>query len=134
MSRVNQGGKRKRIFIITGSILALIMGFFHASGVGFMVNTFNDSDASEFLKEIFPILFLSPSLQLIGLSMFGFATLKMSRDRKYILLIIAFLLACNACFGIYLGAWIPAVLLILAAVSFVLAAWDIHGLNENSVS
>lgn len=111
-------GKRSRVLIIIGSILLLAMAIFHGSGIAYVTELMNQSDAKTFLKEIFPVLFASASIKLIAFSILGFITLKNIEGMKKILLVIFAFVTVDSLTAFYLEAWVPGVLLLIAAWCF----------------
>ena len=74
--------KTSRILILIGSILLFIMAIFHGSGLFYVSDLMNESNAEVFLKEIIPVLFAHPSIHLIGLTALGITTLYLKYDSK----------------------------------------------------
>ncbi|SHG28401.1 hypothetical protein [Flagellimonas flava] len=103
---------------IIGSVLLILIALFHGSGIGYVTNLMVKSNAEPFLKEIFPILFILPTLQLLGLAIFGLLTLGMQHEVKKILFLIAILVIVNSILALYLGAIVPSVLLFFSSFAF----------------
>ena len=113
--------KSFRILVITGSVFLILMGLFHGSGLSFMVNTMNDSNAESFIKEVFPVLYLHPSIHLIAMAVLSLSTVFMKHDHKMVLLLLSSIIIVSAIAAFYLSAWLPGILLLLAVLCFVLA-------------
>nr|WP_299344593.1 hypothetical protein [Allomuricauda sp.] len=112
--------KHSKVLIIIGSIFLLIMAIFHGSGIAYVTELMNESDAKSFLKEIFPIVFANVSLHLIALSILGFITLGNIDSMKKVLLIISVFVAIDSLLAFYLRAWFPGLFLMLTASCFLL--------------
>ncbi|MEL6663296.1 MAG: hypothetical protein AAFR33_09855 [Pseudomonadota bacterium] len=81
-----------RISIITcalGIAFVLAIAVLHASGFGTFTAQMNESNAGPFLKDMFPILYLMPSLYLAVLAAFGVLALAQPLARRAICLILA---------------------------------------------
>lgn len=113
--------KYYRILIIAGSILLTLMAIFHGSGIKIITNLMRESNSEEFIKEIFPILFLHPSIQLLGLVAFGLSTLYIPGKHKSTLIIISSLVIINSFAAFYLGALLPGILLLISSTCFFIA-------------
>ncbi|WP_299531229.1 hypothetical protein [Ulvibacterium sp.] len=114
--------KITRISTILGCALLVIMALFHGSGINYISDLMQQSDAEPFLKEIFPVLFAHPSLQLFGLAGLGIVTLFMKQEIGKILCFIAIMVCVDSLLAFSLGAIIPGILLIIASLLFVLGA------------
>jgi len=101
-----------------GSVFLAIMSLLHGSGIGYVNNLMQESNAEDFLKEIFPVLFAHPSIQLLGLAALGVLTLFMKHETEKVLLFITILIAVNCGLAFYLGATIPGILLLSSAFAF----------------
>jgi hypothetical protein len=110
--------KISRAFTITGCTLLLIMAFLHGSGIVYVNNLMQESNAEDFLKEIFPVLFANPSIQLFGLAILGILTLFMKHEKQKILGFIFAFVCVDAGLAFYLSATIPGILLLFAALTF----------------
>ncbi|MEM9078241.1 MAG: hypothetical protein AAGC43_14455 [Bacteroidota bacterium] len=107
--------KVRRIATITGCILLIVMALFHSSGIYYITELVQKSNTEPFLKEILPVLFLHPSIQLFGLAMLGILTLFMKYEFQKILGFIVILVLIDSFLAFYLGAILPGVLLALSA-------------------
>ena len=117
--------KTHKISTLIGCSLLTIMALFHGSGILYISNLVQKSDITPFVKEIFPILFAHPSIQLLGLSGLGVLTLFMKHEIEKITFFIALMVFINAMLAFYLGATIPGVLLIFSSLIF-----TIGGINK----
>ena len=102
---------------IIGSVLLLFMAVFHGSGAQDITETVNGSNAPEFIKSIFPVLFLNTSIHLGTLAAFAFYA-SLSHARRGIAAIISISVMANASMGALLGEWVPAIVLGLVAAIF----------------
>ncbi|TMM57357.1 hypothetical protein FEE95_12800 [Maribacter algarum] len=127
MTDVKGISKTSKLFCIIGSSFLLIMGLFHGSGFFYVSETIEKSNAEGFLKDIVPALFAHPSIHLIGLAAFGILALFLKQDLRKVTWLLAVLIALDAALGFYLGGMIPGILLLLAAICFV-----VSGLRDKS--
>lgn len=107
---------------IVDCVLLSGMALFHGSGIIYVTELVQQSNAKPFIKEIFPVLFVHPSIHLLGLAALGILTLFMKYEIGKILLFISILVFINAVLAFFLNATIPGILLILSAFIFGLAA------------
>jgi|GEM_PF-3052295 len=112
--------KFTRISTIIGCSLLVLMGLFHGSGIHYVSGLVQQSNAEPFIKDIFPILFAHPTVQLLGLAGLGIVTLFMKQEIGKILFFVAVLVGIDALLAFFLGATIPGILLILSSLLFVL--------------
>ncbi len=111
-----------KIFSLAGAVLLLFMAAYHGSGVADVSADLMQSDAPDYLKNIFPVLFLNTSLYLGTLAVFaGFAAVSASAARGLNALIAVSALA-NAGLGAYLNEWLPAAVLGTISILFVAAS------------
>ena len=110
-----------KIFIAAGSLLLLLMALFHGSGFVFVVDKMNESNAPSFLKEITPVLFLQPSVNLLGLASFAGITVFLREKARPILLLVAIFVGINVLFALYLEAYIPGTIMITSMGCFLWA-------------
>ncbi|WP_421870733.1 hypothetical protein [Marinoscillum sp.] len=102
-------------------ILLLAVGILHMSGINYINDMVQQSDVSDLVKQIFPILFLAPSIQLIVLAIFGLIAL--SKPSRIVYALISVFVLIDAIFAFWLNALIPGVILLLPGVIFVFLAW-----------
>ena len=107
---------------IVGCVLLSSMALFHGSGIIYLTEIVQQSNAKPFIKEIFPVLFAHPSIHLFGLAALGILTLFMKHEVGKILLFISILISINAILAFFLNATIPGILLVLSSFVFGLAA------------
>ena len=110
--------KITKISTIIGCILLIVMAIFHGSGIYYVTDLIQQSNSESFVKEIFPILFAHPSIQLLGLAGLGILTLFMRHETGKILFFIAIMVLIDSFLAFYLGATIPGILLIFSSFSF----------------
>ncbi len=114
--------KKIKTSCIAASIFLLIVGIFHGSGINYVNNLVQQSNVSSLVKNIFPILFLLPSVQLIGLGVIGILTVR--RKPNYaILLTLSIWVLVNSIFAFWLKAIIPGIILLVPSLIFMIAAW-----------
>ncbi|MEM6765506.1 MAG: hypothetical protein AAF655_11285 [Bacteroidota bacterium] len=119
-----------RLCIIFGSILLLLMAGFHGSGLGFVSDAIKESDASGFLKDIVPVLFLHPSIHLTGLAVLGLLPLFMNQEGRKVLWVLTVLILIDSGLAFFLGAILPGILLTIAAITFLFAGVLIQPKSE----
>ena len=113
--------KASKIYCLTGSLLLLIMGLFHGSGFFYVSEAIQSSNAEAFLKDIVPALFAHPSIHLIGLAAFGVLAVFLKHELRKLTWLLAVLVILDALLAFFLGGMIPGLLLLAAAICFVLA-------------
>ncbi len=106
-----------------GSAFLLIMGAFHGSGIYFVSEAIDQSNAEEFLKDIVPVLFAHPSIHLIGLAALGVLALFLKHEMRKLTWALAALVILDALLGFYLGGAIPGILLSVAALCYVVSGY-----------
>jgi len=106
---------------ILGGVLLLAMAVFHASGLVDLTTELSRSNAPDFLKDIFPVLFVNTSIHLGTLALFAFLA-SVSSARRGICACIAIAVLSSAGLGLYLGEMVPAIVLGLITCLFVGAA------------
>jgi hypothetical protein len=116
-------GKPKAYIILSliGSMILLVMAVFHGSGSSYINESIMKSNADGFLKEIVPVLFAHPSIHLVGLSAFGILALFLEKDAKKVLALLSLIVVVDALLAFYLGGTLPGMLLVAAALCFILA-------------
>ncbi|MEM7380221.1 MAG: hypothetical protein AAF361_03370 [Bacteroidota bacterium] len=114
--------RSSKFFVISGCLLLALMAVFHGSGIQFVNAEVTKSNTADFIKEIFPVLFIHPSIHLFGLAAFGALTLRMKDDRKKVLVMISSLIVISSLAAFYLSAILPGLLLLSAAFCFLIAS------------
>ncbi|MEL7004982.1 MAG: hypothetical protein AAFN93_19915 [Bacteroidota bacterium] len=120
---MSQSEKLSKPLCIIASILLLIMALFHGSGINYVNDIVKASNVEGFIKDIFPVLFILPTIQLIGLAVFGFIAISMKQLAYKILIPVSTFAFIDALFAFYLNAIIPGLILILPTVLYMLAAY-----------
>ena len=115
--------KTIKISCTVASILLLVIGLFHASGIAYINEMVQTSNVAELVKNIFPVLFIAPSTQLIGLGVIGLFAIK-AHPNYHILFTLAALVLFNAIFAFWLNALIPGVVLMIPSVIYLAAGWS----------
>jgi len=108
---------------VVGSVLLLIIAVFHGSGLNYVSGLVQESDVSDLIKKIFPVLFILPTLQLIGFAILGWIASSMKQQANKVLIPIALFVLIDAFLGFYLGAIIPGLILMIPALLFGVVAW-----------
>ncbi len=111
-----------KVLHLTASTLLLLMAGFHASGTQYVSGVMLESNASPFLKEIFPVLFILPSLHLLGLAVLGIWALQFGNARRKIAWFIAASVMITTLLAFYLGAILPGGILLTTFLIFTIAA------------
>ena len=110
--------KITKISTIIGCILLILMALFHGSGIYYVTDLIEQSNSESFVKEIFPILFAHPSIQLLGLAGLGILTFFMRHETGKVLFFIAIMVVTDSFLAFYLGATIPGILLVFSSFCF----------------
>ena len=131
MVKQNIISKTSRILIITGSILLFIMAMFHGSGIFYVNDLINESNAEGFLKEIVPVLFAHPSIHLFGLAALGIMSLYLKLEARKILFLLTILVLKDTTLAFIVGGLIPDFILTAPIVCFSIARFKI---NQNSIN
>jgi len=118
---MNSTGRKSKILCLIGSSILFIIAVFHGSGFNYVNSLVLSSDVPDFIKEVFPVLFILPSLQLLGLATFGFIAPYLKDTVHKILIPLSIFILADAALAIYLDALIPALVLALSACLFVLS-------------
>ncbi len=118
--------KLSKILCVVGAVLLLIIAGFHGSGFSYVNDLVLSSDVSDLIKKIFPVLFILPTIQLIGLAAFGLMAPYMKEQSGKVLIALAILILVDAMLAFYLGANIPGVILVLPAVLFLFVVYRIN--------
>ena len=114
--------KVNKALVIAGSSLLIVMSLFHSSGILYISDLMNKTNSESFLKEIFPVLFVHPSVQLLGLGILGIITLFMKYETKKVRVFIGVFVFLDALFALYLSAMIPSIVLAVAAMVFFISS------------
>ena len=116
--------KIPNVVCIIGIVLLVIMAIFHGSGLYYVTEKMLASNADSFLKEILPVLFVHPSMHLLGLAVLGIISLSMKQEAPKVLFLLSVLIIIDAFLAIYLGGVLPAILLLSAAVCFIITGYQ----------
>ena len=122
MTETKRKLKAYKALCLVGSILLFVMAIFHGSGFFYVSESIMKSNAEGFLKEIVPVLFVHPSIHLIGLSAFGILTIFLNNDNKKVLVLLSLIVIADALLAFYLGGTLPGILLTVAALCFIMAS------------
>ncbi len=112
---------------IIGILLLLFIALFHASGFNYISGLVESSKVSDLIKSIFHVLFILPTIQLIGLATFGIMALYLKEEANKILIPLAVLVLVDALLAFYLNALIPGLVLAVPAILFGIAAYQNRG-------
>ncbi len=124
--------KPAKLYSIIGSSLLVLMALFHGSGYSYVQETITVSNAETFLKDIVPVLFIHPTIHLLGLSAFGLLTLFLNEDSKKVLNLLSVLIMIDALLAFYLTAYVPGVFLASAAACFLGASLKVRSLKSRN--
>jgi hypothetical protein len=105
------------ILTIIGSVMHLAMAALHASGYSYITKSLTESDVSDFLKDILPILFLYPSVVMVALVIFALSSLR-KKEAAFIFAAISLALLINTVPGFILGGLILGGVLLFATGLF----------------
>ena len=105
-----------------GVLFVLAIAILHATGFERFTNEMNQTDASTMMKDMFPVLYLMPSLYLAALAAFGVLAMLDRRSRRSICLILAPAVLLAGALALLLGEWLPLVVMGVGAGFFALAA------------
>ena len=122
-----------RISVIScalGVAFLLAMAALHGSGFGHFTAQMTESDASAMLKDMFPILYLMPSLYLAVLSAFGILGVVAPRARRPICLILAVATLAAGALALLLAEWVQLLVMAFGAGLFVLSALTVGPSSE----
>lgn len=98
------------------------MAVFHGSGYTIVRDAIVESNASSFLKQIVPALFVHASVHLVCLAAFGILALFLERSARRVIAVLAAAVIADAILAFYLGGAFAGAALMSAALCFVLAA------------
>lgn len=115
--------KTIKILCSMASILLLFVGLFHGSGINYINGTVQTSNVSQLVKDVFPVLFISPSIQLIGLGIIGLFAVNKHTNYN-ILLTLSILVLTNSILAFWLNAIIPGFILLIPSLIYLIAAWS----------
>ncbi|MEM1133699.1 MAG: hypothetical protein AAGH53_12260 [Pseudomonadota bacterium] len=119
------------ISCVLGITFVLAIAALHISGFSGVTNEMNASDAPDFLKGMFPILFILPSLFLLTLAAFGLLALWKPNVRLPICVILAAaVFACGA-LALMLNGWLPMVVMGLGSALFLISGFTAKA-NSNA--
>ncbi len=124
MENTKSHSKSFKFFVVLGSTLLSIMGIFHGSGLKFVSDTMAKSNSEDFIKAIFPILFIHTSIHLLGLAALGISTLWIKDGYKIVLIIISLLILISSFAAFYLTAIAPGVFLLIATCCLITATYS----------
>lgn len=111
-----------RISCVLGIIFVLAIAALHISGLPHYSEQINQSNASDFLKSMFPVLYAIPSLYLAVLAIFGFVALSTPTAFRRICFVLAVAVFAAGLLALLLGEWIPVVVMGGGAALFVISA------------
>lgn len=100
----------------------LVLAGLHTSGLSWISGEISNSNAEDFLKDVFPVLFLHVSIQLVGLAGLGILAIFLGQAARKVLTFLGVMCFTNVGLAFYLGAIAPGVLLLIAAMLFLLGA------------
>ncbi len=110
---------------IIASSLLLVMAIFHLSGIEYVNSLVQSVEISDLIKDIFPVLFILPSVQLLGLASFGLISISLGNKAKLTLMLISIFIALDAILAFVIGALIPGFVLLTPAIIFTMVSFRI---------
>lgn len=122
MKKTYKNSLKYKVPTISGCTLLVALALLHGSGLFYVTDLVQNSNSDSLIKQIFPVLFIFPSIELLGLAALSIFTFFMQREGKTVLLFITTMVFVNALLAFYLGAWLPGFLLVLAASLFFFAS------------
>ena len=114
--------RSSQYLVFLGLFLIIVMAAFHLSGISYITGLMNASNAEDFLKSIFGVLFVHPSLHLILLGVLGGIAITLQDQAWKILFFIGGCLTLDSIVAFYLGAIPPGILLLIAGAIFAFVA------------
>ena len=114
--------KLSKTLCIIASSLLIFVGLFHGSGYNYINEMVHESNLSDLIKGIFPVLFILPTIHLIGFGIFGLVVIYMKQDANKVLIPLSILILIDAGFAFYLSAVLPGVILLVPALIFLYVA------------
>lgn len=108
---------------LIASAFLFTMGILHLSGINYFKDLVLSSDLSPMIKDVFPVLFALPSLQLIGFSIVGAMEIFSRGDSSKVFRLLSLLVFLDAIVAVYLGVWLPAILLFIPAGLFLILCY-----------
>ncbi len=111
-----------RISCLLGILFVLAIAALHASGFPYYNGQMVESNASDFLKGMFPILYFMPSLYLFFMAVFGVLALVTPAARRSICLALAAAVFGCGALALLLREWTPVVVMGAGAALFVISA------------
>ena len=121
--------RMSKVLCLIGSSLLIIMALFHGSGFHYIDNLVQTSNSSELIKNIFPVLFILPTIQLIGLAVFGLVAAFTKSQANHILIPLSVLILIDAILAFYLHAVLPGGMLVSASLIFILVVFRNRGMD-----
>ncbi|HAA10523.1 MAG TPA: hypothetical protein DCE41_02040 [Cytophagales bacterium] len=115
---------------LIASSLLLVMAVFHGSGINYVTDLIKESNADDLIKNIFPVLFIIPTVQLAGFAILGVIASTLKHQANKILIPLSVLVFADALLAFYLGATLPGVVLLVPAILFLLAALSNSSLQK----
>ena len=107
---------------LAGTLFVLAIAILHGSGFGSFTAEFEASNASAFLKAMFPILYIMPSLYLLVLGAFGILAAARPAMRRAICLLLAPATLAAGGLALLIGEWVPLIVMGLGAGLFLAAS------------
>lgn len=125
-----QARKVSKILGLIASSILLLIGILHGSGIDFINNLVQSSNVSAIVKRIFPVLYILPSIQLIGFAVFGIIATYMIKQANKIFIALSILILMDSLLAFYLHAIAAGLILIIPACLFIYLAYRDHEINQ----
>jgi len=122
------------VFCALGIVFVLAIAALHGSGYGYLTEQMNQTNASDFLKEIFPVLFIMPSLYLSLLAAFGVLAIAKPQARRMICFMLAPAVMIAGALALMLGEWLPLIVMMAGGGVFLAAALTAPSTNVTEPS
>lgn len=105
-----------------GVLFVSTIAVLHGSGFGRFSAEMNQSNASDFLKGMFQVLYILPSLFLVVLAAFGVLAIFNDKARAQICIILCPAAIAPGASALLLAEWVPLVIMTLGGALFAVAA------------
>jgi hypothetical protein len=110
----------QRAITITGSVFLLMIAILHSSGAEYLIEQMQASNVNPLVKNIFPVLFIHPTIQLVALAVLGLILTFQRTPVKLIWLWLAGTVLLDALLAFFLKAWLPGLILLLPVGCYIM--------------
>ncbi|MEL6322834.1 MAG: hypothetical protein AAFQ84_01230 [Pseudomonadota bacterium] len=105
-----------------GVVFVSAIAMLHGSGFGTFTAEMNETNASDFLKDMFQVLYAVPTVFLLTLAAFGVLATLNRRMRRPVCSILCPAVVATGALALVLGEWVPLVIMTLGGSLFAVAA------------